>query len=200
MQRGTRAIVRRFGGFLLGVAGVVGVTGVAGVVLATAGCASIAGMSERYGDTGTVVPAMGDEVAEVAEQVMREYGFADVAASSTRLDGVVTGTNALGELVAVVIEPAGARTTRVTVSNAAGKAVAEAVLRAIERELEARDSAGRGEVGFRPRPVAPAPTPAAEPASFPREPRPLEPQSAQSRNVEFDRESELEALERALGM
>ena len=146
----------------------------AGISAVGVGCSSLASATAGYGDTSTVVPVTGDLATQVAEQMLLEYEFQDVTATSSRLDGRVTGTTGNGETISIMLEPAGARTTRVTVSNNAGKTFAEVVLRGIERRLDDRtlDPAG-GE---------------------PRQPA-LDPAEAEQR-----REAELRELERSLGM
>ena len=111
----------------------------------------------------------------VAEQMMREYEFADVTATSTRLDGVVSGTSGSGKVVQITVAPAGARTTRVEVSNAAGKQFAEVLLRGVERRLEERGYTGSGGQQVAPAPVDPA-------------------------EAERRREAELRELEQSLGL
>lgn len=122
--------VRRSGfgvGFCLVVVGWLSVAG---------GCASIADMTADYSTTETVLPAKADMVGAIAESVVRDYGFADVTASYTKVEGTVTGTATEDRPVTVALSPAGSRTTRVVVSNQAGKRVAEDVLREIERRLD----------------------------------------------------------------
>lgn len=105
--------------------------------VAAVGCASIADMTADYAATETVLPAKADMVGPIAEQVVRDYGFADVEASYTKVEGKVTGTTTDQSLVTVALTPAGSRTTRVEVSNKAGKQIAEDVLKEIERRLDA---------------------------------------------------------------
>lgn len=108
-----------------------------GLVSGISGCASIANATSDYSATETVLPAKADMVGPIAESVVRDYGFADVSASYTRVEGTISGTTTDLSVVTVALSPAGSRTTRVIVSNKAGKRVAEDVLKEIERRLDA---------------------------------------------------------------
>ncbi len=88
------------------------------------------------GETSTVVAATADRVGPVAEAVVRDKGLADVQATVTQLDAVVTGSTAEGKLITVTVTPAGTRTSKVAVSNKAGKVIANSLLREIESRVD----------------------------------------------------------------
>ena len=88
------------------------------------------------GQASTVVAATTDRVGPIAEAVVREKGLADVQATVTQLDAVITGTTAEGKTITVTVTPAGADTAEVAVSNKAGKLVAQNLLREIEERVK----------------------------------------------------------------
>ena len=88
------------------------------------------------GQASTVVAATAERVGPVAEAVVREKGLADVQATVTQLDAVITGTTAEGKTITVTVTPAGADTAEVTVSNKAGRLVAQNLLHEIEERVK----------------------------------------------------------------
>ncbi len=110
------------------------VAGVLSVATSLTGCQAVSKVVT--GETSTVVAATADRVGPVAEAVVRDKGLADVQATVTQLDAVVTGSTAEGKLITVTVTPAGTRTSKVAVSNKAGKVIANSLLREIESRVD----------------------------------------------------------------
>jgi hypothetical protein len=106
------------------------------VMTVTTGCSSPApGVRQSPFYTSTTVAAEPPQVAQVAEDVLRDLDLQNITATSTAIDGLVTGQTAQGSSVKVNITSAGARTSKVSVNNSAGSGVALQVVQSIEEKL-----------------------------------------------------------------
>ena len=107
------------------------------VLVGLVGCSSIADLTSDYAATQTVLPAKADLVAPIARNVIQNYGFNDIAGQHNKASGTISAVSPAGERVTIRLTPAGSRTTRIDISNDAGKQVAQDLLREIERRVDA---------------------------------------------------------------
>ncbi|MEM9883150.1 MAG: hypothetical protein AAF800_09565 [Planctomycetota bacterium] len=112
------------------------------------------GVTQSSRETRTVVAALPKAAAAAAEQVLINMELANVTRNATKVDALVTASTALGEVVEVKITTAGARTSAVVVTHAAGPGLAFEVVQAVEQRLSGAEPLPFSPLG--PRPAAPA--------------------------------------------
>ena len=153
------------------------ITLAAALILATlvglTGCSSIADLTSDYAATETVLPAKADLVAPIARDVVQNYGFTDIDSQHTKVSGTVTAASPGGDRVTIRLTPAGSRTTRIDISNDAGKQVAQDLLREIERRVDAVTLPEEPLPWLRETPVDQAPDDEPDPQPVRPRPRPL---------------------------
>ncbi|MEM6856087.1 MAG: hypothetical protein AAF593_16910 [Planctomycetota bacterium] len=117
------------------------------------------GVTQGNKETRTVVAALPKATADAAERVLVGLELTDVNRSATQIDGLVTASTALGAVVEVKIKAAGARTSEVAVTHAAGEGLAFEIIQAVEQQLSGASPASAAP------PAPPAPVPPATPAT-----------------------------------